>query len=187
MRWFFSRATPSLSRLLLIESGPRSVAEKVIPRLRESFGENVPVDLLTCRASEPKGLVGDNPNSERVWRVGNYDSVDSRWDLLCHICYKRYPVVGVLCAKSPIMFWWKLVALLTFPSKFIIVNENADYFSLDYAHLPNLRCLLFHRTDLQPTLAVHAIVRILTVPFALGYLLGYAAWVHLRRLVHSVF
>ena len=85
------------------------------------------------------------------------------------------------------MLWWKLVALLVFPSKFIIVNENADYFLLDYEHLPNLRGLLFHRTDLQPALAIHVVMRMLTFPFALGYLLVYAAWAHLRRLLQSVF
>ena len=187
MRWFLSRTTPSVSRLLLVESGPRSVAEKVIPRLRKSFGETVRIDLLTCQLGDPVGLAAGNSGNARVWRATNHRNIDSRWELLCRIRYERHPVVVVLCAKSSIMLSWKLTILLVLPSKFIIANENADYFLLDRGHLPNLKSLLLHRVGLQPDLVVRLIVRALAFPFTLAYLLGYAVWVHSRRAVQSVF
>ena len=187
MRWFLSRGTPPVSRLLLVESGPRSVAEKAIPRLRNSFGLTVPVDLLTCLPSNPRGLESANSHPARVWRVTDCRDADSRWELLCRIRYERHPVTAVLCAGSPVMLPWKLATLFLLPSKFIVVNENADYFWLDRGHLSNLKNLFLERAGLQPDLAVRLVARAIVFPFTLAYLLGYAAWVHSRRAARGVF
>ena len=181
MRWFLSRGAPPVSRLLFIESGPRSVAEKVLPRIRNSFGHDIRIDLLTCLPTDPAELRNGDPDSARIWRVTEYRDADSRWDLLCRILRERHPAAVVVCADSPIMLSWKLAAVLLLPAKFIIVNENADYFWLDRGHLSNLKNLSLQRAGLQPDLAVRLLARMLVFPFTLAYLLGYAAWVHSRR------
>ena len=91
----------------------------------------------------------------------------------------------MLCADSPIMLSWKLAALLMLPSKFIVVNENADYFVLDYGHLSDLKNFCLRRVGVQPDLVVRLIARALVFPFTLAYLLIYAMVVHLRRVVRS--
>lgn len=186
MRWFFSRTVPPIPRLLLVESGPRSVTEAVLPRLRERFGKTVVIDLLTCQSSNPIALKEGNAKDAQSWSVADYRDTNSRWDFLCSIGYRYYPVCVVLCADSPIMFLWKFAVLLMLPSKFVVVNENADCFLLDYRHLSDLRNLCLHRVGVQPDLTVRLLARALVVPFTLTHLLGYATIMHARRLVRSV-
>ena len=187
MRWFLSLGTPSVSRLLLIESGPRSVTDKVLPRLRHSFGPAVTIDLLTCLPTDPAELSPRGAPPARVWRVTPCRDANSRWELLGRLRGERHPVAVVLCADSPVMLSWKFAALLLLPSKFIVVNENIDYFWLDRGHLSNLKNLLLERAGLQPDPAIRIAARALAFPFTLAYLLGYAAWVHARRAVNAAF
>ncbi len=186
MRWFLSRGAPPVSHLLFVESGPRRVAEKVLPRIRESFGHDIRIDLLTCLATDPAEPRAGNRHSAKAWRVTECRDADSRWELLGRIRRERHPVVVIVCADSPVMLPWKLAAVLLLPAKFIIVNENADYFWLDRGHLSNLKNLLLQRAGLQPDLAVRLLARALVFPFTLAYLLGYAAWVHSRRAARRV-
>ena len=59
MRWVLSRRIPPITKLLLVESGPRNIAEKAIIRFRELYGEELPIDLLTCLPSDPPGLTAN--------------------------------------------------------------------------------------------------------------------------------
>ena len=195
MRWFFSQSVPAVDRLLLVESGPRSVAEAVVPRIRNLFGEDVPIDLLTCLRTDPKGLnsngaglnAGQNTEApaSKVWRVIDCLDADSRWELLWRIRCERHPVTAIICAGSPIMMPWKLATLALLPSKFLIINENADFFWLDRSQFGALASLLTQRAGLQQDLAVRIIGRAILFPLTLVYLLGFAAWVHGRRLVRT--
>ena len=195
MRWFFSRHAPEVDRLLLVESGPRSVAEAVVPRIRKLFGEDVPIDLLTCLRTDPKGLnnngtgpnTGQNQNARapKVWRVIDCIDTDSRWELLWRIRYERHPATAIICAGSPIMMPWKLATLALLPSKFLIINENADFFWLDRSQFSALTSLLTQRAGLQQDLAVRIVGRAILFPLTLVYLLGFAAWVHGRRLLRT--
>ena len=97
--------------------------------------------LLTCLRTDPKGLnnngtgpnTGQNQNARapKVWRVIDCIDTDSRWELLWRIRYERHPATAIICAGSPIMMPWKLATLALLPSKFLIINENADFFWLD--------------------------------------------------------
>ena len=158
MRWFFSRSTPAVDRLLLVESGPRSVAEAVVPRIKKLFGEDVPIDLLTCLRTDPKGLTSNgavlnasqnqDARASKVWRVIDCPDTDSRWELLWRIRYERHSVTAIICAGSPIMMPWKLATLALLPSKFLIINENADFFWLDRSQFSALASLLAQRVGL---------------------------------------
>jgi hypothetical protein len=182
MRWFLSRAVPDPTRVLVLESGPRAVAERLIPRLREVFGRQTPIDLLTCFPSEPVSLSPEEGGSApEVWRATDCVDRRSRWRLLREIRSRRHPITAVVCANSPLMASWRLAALLMFPSKFLIVNENADFFWLDRGHWRNLLQLWMHRSGIFEESAVRAAARLAAFPFTLAFLLGYAAYVHLVR------
>jgi hypothetical protein len=182
MRWFLSRAVPAPARILVLESGPRAVAERLIPRLREVFGVQTPIDLVTCLPSDPVGLrPAEDSGNARVWRVAHCPDRRSRWRLLREIRSRRYPVTAVLCANSPLMASWRTAALLLFPSKFLIVNENADFFWLDRGHWRNLLQLWMHRSGVFEESAVRAAARLAAFPFTLAFLLTYAAYVHAVR------
>ena len=181
MRWVLSRHIPPVTKLLLVESGPRAIAEKVIIRFRKLYGEELPIDLLTCLPSDPPGLTANGVQSE-VFRVINCHDRRTRWRLLRRIRAKRHPVTAIICADSPILGPWKMAALALFPSKFLIINENADFFWLDRGHRSAVKQFLLHRTGLLEGSAPQKVAAILVFPFAFAYLLAYAFVVHAVRL-----
>ncbi len=180
MRWFLSRRVPETKRILLVESGKREVTEKLIPRLKMSFGENVVIDLLTCWPGLPPQLAPDP--DRQVWRVTEYTDDHARWRLLRDIRNRRHGIAAVLYAGDPIMARWRAASLLLIPAKFLIANENADFFWLDRGHFNHLVRFWMHRAGLLDASAARTLARFLAFPFVFVYLLGYAAHAHLMRL-----
>ena len=181
MRWVLSRHVPPVKKLLLVESGPRPIAEKVITQFRKIYGEELPIDLLTCLPSDPPGLTANGVRGE-VFRVIDCHDHRTRWRLLRQIRAKRHPVTAIICADSPILGLWKMAALALFPSKFLIINENADFFWLDCGHRGAAQQFLLHRTGLREGSDLQKVAAILIFPFAFAYLLAYALVVHVVRL-----
>ena len=181
MRWVLSRRIPPITKLLLVESGPRAIAEKAIIRFRELYGEELPIDLLTCLPSDPPSLTANGVPSE-VFRSIHCHDRGTRWRLLRRIRAKRYPVTAIICADSPLLGPWKMAALALFPSKFLIINENADFFWLDRAHRGDVKQFLLHRTGLLEGSSPQKVAAILLFPFAFAYFLAYALVVHAVRL-----
>jgi hypothetical protein len=70
---------------------------------------------------------------------------------------------------------------LRIPAKVFIINENGDYFWLDRMHLGPLRQFVLFRSGLAGAGAVRTLIRLISFPFALMYLLLYAASAHARR------
>ena len=58
MRYLTARC-PRVERILLVESGSRSIAERVLPKLRLSFSDLAVVDVITCYGGVPAGLAAD--------------------------------------------------------------------------------------------------------------------------------
>ena len=180
MRWVLSRHIPETERILLVESGKRDVTEKLIPRLKMSFGENVVIDLLTCRPGLPSQLAPDP--DRQVWRVTEYTDDHARWRLLREVRNRRHGIAAVLYAGDPIMARWRAASLLLIPAKFLIANENADFFWLDRGHFGHLVRLWMYWAGLLDESAARTLARFLAFPFVFVYLLGYAAHAHLMRL-----
>ena len=175
MRHFLRNDIPDCSRILLIESGPREVIERVIVHARNQFGPDVEIDLVTCYAGEPAGFQG------RIFNVNDHRGGEGRNALWANLAQRKYCAAGVVCAAVPIMTKWKWWLAFKVPAKICIINENADYFWLDRVHLRQLRKFVTHRLGISGSAAVPSLVRLVFFPVTLAYLLLYAGTVHLRR------
>ena len=104
----------------------------MIAGLRQAWGDQIPIDLVTCYASLPKGF---EPHNTRVYRVGDYRGRAARGRLYRELAGNRYALVGIICSGEIVMAKWKWVLALRIPAKLFIINENGDYFWFD-RHAP---------------------------------------------------
>jgi len=178
VRYYLTGRLPKVTTILLVESGSRGLIEGVIPGLRENFGREIFIDLVTCYASLPNGF---DPARTRVYRVSDYRSRHGRRRLYRELLANRYALLGIICSGEVVMAKWKWALGLRIPAKIFIINENGDYFWLDRLHLDPIRQFLLLRTGLAGSGAVRTLVRVFTFPFTLLYLLLYATAVHAGR------
>jgi hypothetical protein len=177
MRYFLSRRIPHADAILLIESGSRSLIESVAPGVRETWGDDVAIDLLTCYARLPQGF----PGNTRVYRTGDYRGRAGRRKLYGELAKNRYGLIGMICSGEPILMKWKWAIALRIPAKVFLINENGDYFWLDRGHLDLVRQIVLLRSGLAGTGAVRTLARVVSFPFTFVYLVLYATAVHTRR------
>ena len=178
MRYFLSARIPEPQAILLVESGARSILESVIPGLRQTWGEDVPVDLVSCYANLPEGF---EAAGTRVYRVADYRGRQARARLYQTLGRNRYSLVGIVCSGEPLMTKWKWALALRLPAKVFVINENGDYFWLDRKHLKPIWQIVLLRAGLAGAGAVRTLARVFLFPFSLAYLLLYASAVHARR------
>jgi hypothetical protein len=101
--------------------------------------------------------------------------------LLRELAANRYTHVGIVCSGEPYLARWKWALALALPAKVFVVNENGDYFWLDRRHLRIIGRFAADRWGLADAGAARTLGRAVAFPFALAYLLLYAAAVHARR------
>ncbi len=178
MRYFLTRRLPEAESILLVESGSRGLVEHVIPSLRETWGPDAFIDVVTCFSKLPAGL---QPDTTRVYRVSEYRGRNGRTQLQRQLSKNRYTIMGIVCSGEPIMTKWKWWLALRVPAKIFIINENGDYFWLDWGHLGLIREFVFLRSGLAGAGAVRLLARAFCFPFTFVYLLLYATTVHARR------
>jgi len=178
VRYLLTGRLPETTSILLVESGSRGILENVIEGLRRSWGAGVSIDLVSCFANLPKGL---DAATTRVYRVSDYRGRAGRGRLYRELRARRYALMGIVCSEEPLMMKWKWALAWRVPAKIFIINENADYFWLDRKHLKTLRQFALARAGLAGTGAVRTLARLFSFPFALFYLLLYAAVAHSRR------
>ena len=178
MRYFLTGRLPKVTAILLIESGSRGLLEGVIPGLRENFGPEIHIDLVTCYASLPQGF---DPERTRVYRVSDYRGREARKRLYQELSANRYALLGMICSGEVVMAKWKWVLGLRIPAKIFVINENGDYFWLDRTHWRTIGQFVLLRAGLAGSGAVRTLVRLISFPFTLLYLLLYATTVHARR------
>ena len=184
VRYFLSRRLPATEAILLVESGSRALIEGLLPGLRETWGDDVRIDIVTCYSKAPQGY---SSGSTRIYRVTDYRGRDARRGLFRELARNRYRIMGIVCSGEPIMTKWKWALALRIPAKIFVVNENGDYFWLDWGHLEPLRQFVLLRAGLAGTGAARTLARVISFPFTLLYLLLYAAAVHCRRAFRSLF
>jgi hypothetical protein len=182
MRYFLSKAAPRFSRVLLIESGSRSLFERLLPVLYNS-NPGMRADLVTCFAGNPAQFREDLGN---VYRVTDYPTPESRNRLYSSLKANQYDTIGIICAAEPIMTKWKWMLGYRVPGKIFVVNENGDYFYFDRANLNTIRHFVVFRAGLSGAGAVRTLTRVALFPFTLLYLLLFAATHHLRRKLRTL-
>ncbi len=178
MRYFFRSRVPPITRMLVVESGGRFILEAAIPRFRAVFGDEFPIDILTCLAGLPQVL---DPATTDAFRVTDCGSGRERWRLLRKLRSRRYPVLAMVCSDEPVMTLWKVAAAALVPAKVVIFNENSDFFVLDWRHRKQIRRFVLFRAGLLEDDAVPKLAHIAVFPILFAYLLLYAGYVHLRR------
>ena len=174
MRYFLTRRTPPVTRILLIESGSRELGEQAVVCLRKAFGAGVPIDALGCRRAPLMGV-------ECYADVAEARTPSERLAILRKIRRGGYSVAGVLSSGDSTMALWKMAAIFAVPAKFLVLNENVDFFWIDRAHWPNAVALLQQRSGLGGESTVRALAWFAALPLAVLYLLSYATWVHVAR------
>lgn len=167
----FRRRCPELKRVLLVESGARFLIERFI---REHC-PNAHIDLVTCFAGAPKDFNGP------VFRVQDYPTNEARQALYRELKNNHYDVIGILCTGEPIMTKWKWMLAYQVPVKLLIINENADWFWVDWGNLKTLWSFASFRAGMSGAGAVTTPLRLLLFPFTLAYLLLFAASIHVRK------
>jgi hypothetical protein len=178
LRYFFRKRQPEVTRILLVESGSRYLFEELIGGIRATWGPDVFVDLVTCYAGLPKGF---SPETSCVYRVTDYRGREGRRQLFRELLRNRYSILGIICSAEPIMTKWKWALAFRLPAKVFVLNENGDYFWLDYGHWQAMRQFVLFRAGLAGAGAVRTLARLIFFPFTLSYLLIYAGTVHLWR------
>ena len=139
MRYLFRKAVPEIRRVLLVESGPRTLSERFLPVLRKVCGEAVEVDLFTCLPPPPPGAM---PGVHNVYRSQDYLGRPGRLLLLKTLRANGYQGMVMFCADSPLLFRSKWALALRLPVKVLIANENADCFWLDSGHWRSAKSML---------------------------------------------
>ncbi len=183
MRYFLSRREPPLTRLLLIESGSRSLIEGILPHLRTAWASDIPIDLVTCYAGLPEGFGPDNI----VYRVSEYGSPEGRRELIRLLRSHQYSIAGMICSAEPIMSKWKWLIAIRLPVKVFILNENGDYFWLHRDNSAVIREFSLIRLGLSGEGAVRTLGRLLLFPFSVLFLLLYAFAAHSGRALRQTF
>ena len=178
VRYFLTQGHPPVDAILLVESGSRELLERVIGPLRQTWGDDVFIDLVTCYSGLPQGF---RPETTRVYRVADYQGRAARRKLYRQLTANQYGLTGIICSDQPLMTKWKWAVAMRLPAKVLIINENADYFALDRHHWSTLLRFVLSRTGLGGAGAVRTLARLFSFPFTLAYLLLYATTVHTRR------
>ena len=182
MRYFLSGRQPSGARLLLIESGSRSLAENLLPHLTASWAREYTIDLVTCYGGLPTGL----PPDTKVFRVTDYGAPGQWRELVRELQSRDYAYTGMICSAEPIMTKWKWLIALRIPAKVFIVNENGDYFWLHRENAALIREFALVRMGLEGAGAIRTFGRLLLFPFTLLFLMVYAIAVHARRKLRTL-
>lgn len=136
------------------------------------------IDLATCYPGAPMGF---NEARGSVYRVWEYAGRERRKTLYKELMEREYDIICIVCSGEPIMTKWKWSLAWRIPAKVMIVNENSDWFWLDYSNWRTVRHFILFRSGLTGANAVSALGRLLVFPFTFVWLLTFAAWVHLRR------
>ena len=169
--------------MLFVESGSRAIAARVLPFLYDRHGAEA-IDLVTCFEGAPvtfRELQGN------VRHSFHYPDRVSRRQLVGELRARRYDVIAVICSGEPFLAGYKLALAALLPAKILVINENADYFWFDRGSLRLVAKLIAARAGLDADSSARTVAQIVSFPFALLVLVGFAARVHLMRGLRLLF
>jgi hypothetical protein len=175
---FFSQRIPHLDRVVLVESGSRQLFNGFVGDLYKIHGEHIRIDLVTCFSGLPDGF---RPENGKVYRVRDYPGFNGAKRLAKELRQRGPTVLGIISSAEPILMRWKWWLMLTLRSKVFVLNENGDYFWVDYSKWKTILHFVAFRLGLSGANGVLLLGRMLLFPFVLAVLAAYAAWMHGRR------
>ncbi len=168
---------------MLVESGPRPLFDGFVGRLYDTNGQNIQIDLVTCYTGHPEGFRESNGS---VYRIQDYRGWEGAKRLATGLRAKGPSVLGIICAGVPVMAKWKWLLLAALRSKVFVMNENGDYFWVDYSNWRIILHFMAFRAGMTGEDGVWLPLRMLLFPFGLAYFAAYAAWMHSRRWMRSL-
>jgi hypothetical protein len=174
VKGFFNDAVPSARSVLVIESGSQHILSRALPQMCTAFPE-ARLDLLTCWP----GAAHSAPIQVR--QASDFPGNAAKLRLLSSYRNRPPDVLAVVCSKEPIMYSWKMMALLLVPAKTLIINENGDFFWLDWNNRRTLRSFLQSRWVIIRKEFLLTALRTLVFPLTVLYLLATATWIYARR------
>lgn len=181
MRWFLRRRVPLIDRLLLVESGPRTDVQQLVPLLRESVCGNAPIDLFTCLPDAPAGLGDDT----RTWRSYEARNNAERWRMLLGLRRQRHAAAAILCGDSPLLATWKVALAALLPGKILLIDKVEGLVWLDRRHWRKALKLGISSSGLRNPEFIRKLSHAAFLPIGLPVLLVFAGKVHLRRLIRA--
>lgn len=167
--------------MLLIESGPRTDAERLVPLLRRSVCGDAPIDLFTCLPDAPAGLGPDS----RAWRTYTATRLSERWQLLRSVRRSRHAAAAVLCSNSPLLGIWKIILAALLPARILLVEDGRSWFWMDRGNWRKAMRLAIARSRIGDPSITRKLAHLAFLPFGLCVLLAFAAKVHTRRLLRA--
>jgi hypothetical protein len=175
LRRFYRKRIPHLTKIVIVESGPRELLDTMLPFLYQQCPE---IDIVTCYGGAPAAFRND---AGRVFQIGSYAGADGRRRLAEELNARGHAAIGIICAAAPIMTKWKWMLAARVPAKLFVINENGDLCWADYSNWRIIKHFILFRAGLSGADATGTIGRLLLFPFTVMFLLAYAAVVHARR------
>lgn len=167
-----------MHRVVLVESGPRPLFDGFVGDLYEQHGQNIQIDLVTCYTGHPRGFKPENGNIYRVQDFRGWEGAKQ----LVHLLRGRYPTtLGIICAGVPVMAKWKWMLFAALKAKVFIMNENGDYFWVDYSNSKLMLHFMAFRVGMTGENSIWLPLRLLVFPLAMAYFAAYAVWMHAKR------
>ena len=182
MKRFLSRQSPDPRRILLVESGSRTILEKWFRGLNSHYGA-AHTDIITCYDSIPLNV--PEQEGRTIYLTHNYQTPESRNHLVKALQKNNYDMIGIICSDESIMTRWKWFLAWKIPAKVFIINENSDWFWLDRGSIGILKSMASNRTGMSGSGILRQPFKLILFPFTLAYLAAYATFMHLRRKVFS--
>jgi hypothetical protein len=173
---------PPIRKILLVESGSRHLLERLIPNLRQVYGEALQIDLCTCFPAAPAALDDD----ASIYRTARFTTAAARKELYRELQANGYHALGIVCSAEPIMTKWKWMLVYQTGARTFLINENADYVWFDRLHWKGLMAYASLRLGFEDSGAVRTLARIVLLPFTLIYLSLYALRVHALRALRQI-
>lgn len=170
-----------MRRVLLVESGSRRLIESILTGLY-SQPVNQRVDLITCFSGAPRNF---DPARGEILRTQDHRGRAARRKLYAMLRRRGYDVLGIVCSDEAVLAKWKWALVWQVPAKVFILNENCDYFWLDYSQWRIMLHFVLFRLGLSGSEGAATVGRLLFAPFVLLYLLVFAAYIHLRRALRT--
>lgn len=181
MRAFSGREALPVSRVLLVESGPRSAAETLVRKLRTEVCPEGAIDLFTCLPDQPRGL----GTTSRAWRSYNAGTGAQRWRTVRELRRERHGVVAILCSGSPILAGWKLALAALLPARVLLAHEDQGLVWLDLRHWREAARIASSRSRLRDPKFLRQLAHAAALPFTVSFLLAFAVKAHLAALART--